>query len=246
MLRKASLAAILVGAVGVPYAVWNGDDAMQMTEGWFSGDTEAEADAQPNPPVSRPTSFNFTQPQLARDYYDTIAEVPGTVVDPWSQGQATATGPVAISIAEVLDMNITHAWVTQRFTRVTTTLADAGYDGLRVPLVTGTNETALTGSLTYYFDRSKTLQRITFHGTTGNTQELAAMLTQVLEFEKKKCLGGELYTRGWTGGTNSICRIRPASVLQAGAQSSRYEVLLEMNRPGWTTNLSETAKLLLD
>lgn len=246
MLRKASLAAILVGAVGVPYAVWNGDDAMQLTNGWFSGDAQTEVDAQDKTPASRPASYSFTQPQRAKDYYDPTADNSETIGDPSPMGQATTTGPTVISIAEVLNMNITHDWVTQRFTRVTTTLADSGYDGLRVPLVTGTSETALTGSLTYYFDRSKTLQRITFHGTTGNTQELAALLTQMLEFEPKKCLGGELYTRGWTGGTNSICRIRPASVLHAGAQSSRYEVLLEMNRPQWKSNLSPTAKLLLN
>ena len=250
MLRKASLAAILVGAVGVPYAMWNSDDALQWTNGWLSDDTEAKFDAEGQPTITRPASHTqlpaFTQPQLAQDYYDPTAYGPGAGGDQLVSGAATTTGPTTITIADVLNMNVTHDWVTQRFTRVTTTLADAGHDGLRVPLVTGTSETALTGSLTYYFDRSKTLQRITFHGTTGNPMELTALLTQVLEFDQKKCLGGELYTRGWSGGTNSICRIRPASVLHAGAQSTRYEVLLEMNRPKWKGNLSDTAKQLLN
>ena len=141
-------------------------------------------------------------------------------------------------------MDITHAWVTERFTRVTTTLADSGYDGLRVPLVSGTGARAMTGSLTYYFDRSKQLQRITFHGTTGDPQELAALLMQK-EFQQKKCLSGDLYVRGWLNRSDSICRIRPAGVLHAGAQSTRYEVLLEMNRPGWKSTLSPTAQQLL-
>ena len=251
MVRKAAYAAILAGAVGVPYAVFNGGEAMQSAGGWFSSDENSATEQSSSAARAKPTALSQTaplmQPRLAENYYDPTAYGPtatpdGTIIYP---GQATATGPAMISLPEVLSMEITHDWVTQRFTRVTTTLADVGYDGLRVPLVTGTTETALTGSLTYYFDRSRQLQRITFHGTTGNPQELIALLTQVMQFEQKKCLGGQLYTRGWMGRTNSVCRIRPAGVLHAGAQSTRYEVLLEMNRGQWKTSLSPTAKQLL-
>ena len=250
MLRKASYAAILAGAVGVPYALFNGDEAMQMADGWFTGDAQSSEETGVNQPITR---SSLSQPPTtiaapgARSYYDPTAYGPaagmGEVLYP---EQATTTGPVMISLTEVLSMNVTHAWVTQRFTRITTTLADSGYDGLRVPLVTGMGETALTGSLTYYFDRNRQLQRITFHGTTGNPQELTTLLTQMLEFEQKQCLGGELYTRGWMNRVDSVCRIRPAGILHAGAQSTRYEVLLEMNRSQWKTSLSPTAKQLLN
>ena len=253
MLRKASYAAILAGAVGVPYALFNGEEALQMTGGWFTDGEEDVTATGANAPRTQPTALSpppaaYPQPYLAENYYDPTAY--GPTVGPHgalaASPQPVATGPVMISLPEVLSMDVTHDWVTQRFTRVTTTLADAGYDGLRVPLITGTGETALTGSLTYYFDRGKQLQRITFHGTTGNPQELTALLTQVLQFQPKKCLGGELYTRGWLNRTNSVCRIRPAGVLHAGAQSTRYEVLLEMNRGQWKSSLSPTAKQLLN
>ena len=251
MMRKVSMAAVLAGAVGVPYAVWNGDEAMQLADGWFSGEEQAESESDVVTPRAQPVSqsrpYTSTQPALPGNYYDPTAHGPQGDAKSAQYGypQATTTGPVTISLAEVLSMDVSHEWVTQNFTRVTTTLADTGYDGLRVPLVTGTSETAFTGSLTYYFDESRAVKRITLHGTMGNTMELSALLTQLMEFEQKECLGGELYTRGWRGGTNSVCRIRPAGVLHAGATNTRYEVLLEMNRPQWTTNLSDAAQQLL-
>ena len=251
MLRKASFAAILAGAVGVPYAVWNGGDVTQLADGWLS-ESESDEQTTEKPPVTKPTSHTaapqFTA-QPPRDFYDPTAHDPtGAATDPYGQSayqQATLTGPTTIALAEVLRMDISHQWVTERFTRVTTTLADSGYDGLRVPLVTGTTESDLTGSLTYYFDRGKNLQRITFHGTTGNPQQLAALLAQ-REFQHKKCLSGELYTRGWMNRTDSVCRVRPAGVLHAGARNTRYEVLLEINQPGWKSTLSPTAKQLVE
>ena len=279
MLRKASFAAILAGAVGVPYAMWNGNDAMQSAGDWFSS-TEAATDGQNSEsPDARPAAYNAAHPNVATsgaqafsgpfangEYYDPTAHGPenstpvmamdssgqwiltepnGANSAPTLTGPST-TGPTALALGEFLRLDVSKSYVTGRFTRVTTALADGHYDGLRVPLVTGTHPTALTGSLTYYFDRQEQLQRITFHGTTGDPRELTAFLIQQWQFERRESLGGELYTKGWMNRTSSVCRIRPASVLHAGATNSRYEVLLEINRSQWKTSLSDTAKQLLE
>ena len=256
MLRKVSLAAILAGAVGVPYAVWNGDQAMDLTSGWFSNDADTGSetdDAQTITPAAHSSSGYSLSPSGAQ-FYDPTAykSVPYATDGAPATGEvahhpgATITGPTMTILAGVLRLDVSHAWVTQRFTRVTTTLADTSYDGLRVPLVSGTTAADVTGSLTYYFDRQQQLQRITFHGTTGDTTQLVALLTQYMEFEKQDCLGGELYTRSYLGQTTSVCRIRPASVLRSESTNSRYEILLELNRDQWKSNLSETAAQLVE
>ena len=179
MIRKAAYAAVLAGAVGVPYAMWNGEDVMQSAGDWFSGEENTGDESPLTTPSSQPTSFTSGAPGASQpgQYYDPTAYGPDLSASPtvsmdasgqWiaaqpsPTGQAptgatltgpTVNGPTTMALAEYLRMDITHGWVTQRFSRVTTTLADGSYDGLRVPLVTGTSPTALTGSLTYYFDR---------------------------------------------------------------------------------------------
>ena len=249
MLRKVTLAAILAGAVGVPYAIWKGDEASDSIGTWWNSSSDQAAGAAEETLAATPTAHSF--PQSPRSAYDPTAFdptmqpqfAPGGAMD---ETAATLTGPTVTALAEVLNMNVTQQWVSGRWSRVTTTLADTRYDGLRVPFVSGTRPTDVTGSLTYYFDRQQTLQRITFHGSTGDPQQVIELLAGHMEFEKQKSLGGELYTRVWLGRTTSVCRIRPAGVLHAGAASSRYEVLLELNRAQWKSNLSEAGKALLN
>ncbi|MCA9267786.1 MAG: hypothetical protein KDA41_04920, partial [Planctomycetales bacterium] len=154
--------------------------------------------------------------------------------------------PWTADLSEVLRMDVSPDWVKERWPRVTTTLADTHFDGLRVALVSGTQATDVTGSLTYYFDNRQTLQRVSFHGTTGDPQALAQLLTTRFNFVKENGLGGELYRETWFGRTKSICRLRPAGVFSATSGAARYEVLLEINRSAVRPGLSEVAKQLLE
>lgn len=270
MLRKATMAAVLAGAVGVPYAIWNGGNATESISRWWSSSEEQTDNGatSEHPPTATPASQTFAQnPANTYDptaYGPTVYNQPSNgapsdraivqpppaagaaLAQPPAMPQTTRSGPTAVALAEVLNLNVNRQWVTARWSRVTTALADTHYDGLRVALVTGTQPGDLSGSLTYYFDRRDTLQRITFHGVTGDPQPLIALLTGQMEFEKRKSLGGELYTRSWLGRTTSVCRIRPAAVIHAGAANSRYEVLLELNRGQWKSNLSPAARQLLN
>jgi len=279
MLRNLSLAAILAGAVGVPYAVFNADKATEFAGGLFGdshgedpdsqGSAAAASDSRQNysptsytsaeKPVYDPTAYGPSDFRRAAAPANAApanaapanaapanAEQPNGDSAESMPAQISGAGSTMAALAEVLRMDITPRWVTQRSPRVTTTLADTSYSGLRVPFVSGTRETDVTGSLTYYFDRQEKLQRITFHGTTGDPRELTALLTQHLEFEKRTALNGELYTRRWLSRTTSVCRIRPADVIHAGATNTRYEILLELNRGQWKNNLSEAAARLVE
>ena len=80
-------------------------------------------------------------------------------------------------MAEVLRFDISPAWVLQRWPRVSTDLAYLQLHGYRVPLVTGTGQADVAGSLTYYFNPSQQVQQITLRGTTGDPRAIISLLT---------------------------------------------------------------------
>jgi len=121
----------------------------------------------------------------------------------------------------------------QRWERVSAGLADIDLQGYRVPLVTGTADDDLAGSLTYYFDKQQKVQRITFHGTSGNPRKLVTLLTGRYGFLRQSTDDPSLYLYQvkWNGKPTSELRIKPARVVRADAPHSRFEIELAMKRP---------------
>ena len=60
--------------------------------------------------------------------------------------------------------------------QVATGLGQLQLQGYRVPLVSGTTEGDVAGSLTYYFNAQQQLQRIAFQGNTGDPRNLIVLL----------------------------------------------------------------------
>ncbi len=154
--------------------------------------------------------------------------------------------PPIINLGEVLRFDITPTWVMQRFPRVSTILADTQFDGLRVPLVTGTTPSDLAGTLTYYFDRYQRLQRVNLHAVTGDPTRFANELQQAYKLESEPCLGGGLYVVKWNGRVASLLHVAPAPVIYGDAPYSRYNLFLEINQPGLAYGLSPEAQNLVD
>src|SRR5581483_3994604 len=117
--------------------------------------------------------------------------------------------------------------------RVNTRLASLDLHGYRVALVTGTKESDLAGSLTYYFAPDQRVQRITFIGKSGDPSPLVALLTSRYRFKRKivddPSLALYQVKRGWK--TLSEMRIRPASSITADDPYGRFEVALVIERP---------------
>ncbi len=81
------------------------------------------------------------------------------------------------TLSEVLRFDVLPAWVLQRWPRVSTDLAHLQLQGYRVPLVTGTSESDVAGSLTYYFNSAQQVQQITLKATTGDPRTLIGLLS---------------------------------------------------------------------
>jgi uncharacterized protein DUF6690 len=136
-------------------------------------------------------------------------------------------------LGEVLQFNGTPSWVMARWPRVTASLAELDLQGYRVPLVTGTGEDDLAGSLTYYFDKEQHVAYINFHGTTGDPRKLVSLVMSRYSFVRQSTDDPSLalYQVKWNGKPLSELRIRTARVLRADQPHARYEVDLAMKRP---------------
>ncbi len=230
---------LLAGAAGGPYMLFETDAGQQARDstaeilggsdgvpgGWFTSSHSAgESTPNGDAPLLNPSSNPLN-----------------------SSGDANSLTPTPFhSLGEVLRFDITAAWITQRFPRVSTVLADTQLDGLRVPLVTGTAPSDIAGTLTYYFDRYKRLQRITLHGVTGDPTRFIKELQQVYQMQQEPSLGGGLYLLTWNGRPTSILHVTPAAVIYADAPYSRYNMLIELNQPGLEYGLSAESRQLIE
>ncbi|MGB4728401.1 MAG: DUF6690 family protein [Thermogutta sp.] len=141
-----------------------------------------------------------------------------------------------VDFGEVFRFDITPDWIVTRWPRVTASLSAIQLQGYRVPLVTGIAEDDLAGTVTYYFNASRQLQRITFEGTTGTPNRLLAFLSTYYGFVYRPTNNPSVYLfvvpeEGSRGETHSYVWIRPAPVFQANERHHRFDVSLVIERP---------------
>ena len=171
----------------------------------------------------------------------------GTPTLPQLQQQSNVSvgGGAVHDLREVLRFDITPGWLPQRFARVTTVTSNVQMDGLRVPLITGTQPNDIAGTLTYFFDASQALKRIDLHGLTGDPKPLADLMVQYYQLKPEQSLGGQLFTARWNNRVTSVMQIAPAPIIYAGADHSKYIIFLELNQPSNQYGLSEEASEIL-
>lgn len=163
----------------------------------------------------------------------------------WSQTPSMVAAPV-YDVREVIRFDMTPMGLLQRFQQVTTIPGNPHYDIQRVALSTGTQPTDLAGTLTYFFDANKVVQRIQFTGTTGDPSMIASMMVQYYRLQPEPSLGGQLFTTRWNGRVTSLMHATPAAVLQYSPNAhANYSVFMELNQPSPYYGLSEEAARFL-
>lgn len=234
--KKMRLVAILAAAVGVPFLWYNKpltEDLPASVKEWFGRQGAGWSSASSGALLEVPLT-SHVQPVLVAGPGNTpVAVLP------------TLTGPTTSDLQTVLRFDVTPRWVTERWTRVSTIRAEPGWEGMRVPVVTGTQFDDLAGSLTYYFDAQHQVRRITFHGVTGDERKLVAFVSQVYEMQPDAELAGSVHVARWNGKPTSVLRIALAPVIRSDMPHSRLEILLELNRPGVGFRLSAQSDSIL-
>jgi hypothetical protein len=118
-------------------------------------------------------------------------------------------------------------------------------DGLRVPLISGTQPYDVAGSLTYFFDTNKTVRRIQFQGVTGDEGPLMQLMIQHYRLVPERSLGGQLLTMRWNNRVTSFIHIAPAPVVSAQQPNARFAFFMEINKPTDHYGLSQQASQML-
>lgn len=139
-------------------------------------------------------------------------------------------GPEVSNFAEIFRFDLSPKAVTKRWHRVSTGLSDPRYQGYRVPLVTGTAESDLAGSLTYYFDNRPQVRRITFLGTTGDAGRLIDFLARQYGFRRVSGGNPRITTFRTHYRFSGILQITPAEVLDRDQAMTNYRVELNIER----------------
>lgn len=222
LFQRFSLAIPLALAIGVPYLLTSeSTESMRGTIGaWFAA---GPAEVTPVAGIQDPQVGRA----LALSERSTMGLPPLT---------ATVT-PVA-TLEGVLRFDITPRWVMDNWPHVSTTRADGDLDGLRVPLITGTNPQDVAGSLTYYFDRQRVVQRVALDGVVGDERHLVSVVTRVFHLEADLQAGAGIYVSKWNGEATSALWIRRAPVVSADNPYQKFEFALELNRPSHYFGLS--------
>jgi len=211
MLRPRWLVLALAAATGGPYLVhaWN-----EPTSALW----------QNLPDVSRAASSTPTSTAEPAATSTPTVGPPRRAVSP--------RGDQVPPLAELLRFDRSKAWVLGHWSRISTGLAELDLEGYRVTLVTGTGEGDLAGSLTYYFNPQQRVERITFRGTTGNGQPLAALLGAQYGFSRQLTENPSLflYRPSDKSEVTGELRIKTAAVVHNDDPYSRFDVDLVMTR----------------
>lgn len=171
-----------------------------------------------------------TSPPPASTLSAAPVEGPGSLI---YTSPAPLEGTRFHSIDQVLRFDITKDWVYRNWARKTTWPTDVGLVGVRVPLVTGTDIAALSGSLTYFFNAQGQLEHITFRGRTGDSTALVNYLTRTYQLQwTSSAIGEQLYQVKQGQRVQSELRTRPEAVLWATSPHNSVAVELELARPG--------------
>jgi hypothetical protein len=139
-------------------------------------------------------------------------------------------GPEISNFAEVFRFDLAQQAITQNWSRVSTGLSDPRWQGYRVPLMTGTSDSDLAGSLTYYFDGAPKMRRITFLGTTGNPQRLVEFLSRQYGFRRFQNGNARITAYRVRYRFTGLLQIMPAEVLDKHLASTNYRIELSLER----------------
>lgn len=148
--------------------------------------------------------------------------------------------PTVHNLRDIFRFDITPNWVKSRWPRVSSVGSRDGMDGFRVPVVTGTTVSDIHGSLTYYFNKQHTVQRILFHGYCGDASRLIELVMSDFGFTAKHTHSAGLYLRTYMGKPVGALRIINAAVVRADQPNDHLQVTLEVNNIHGPFKMSES------
>jgi hypothetical protein len=213
-MKKLFFLGLLIGSFAIPYLLSQGGGT-PLASLWNKTSASADGEEADDAP-----SLKWP-----------VAEVAGVAESAAPIDRDVEWAPT-VPFDRALSFNATIPWVLGTWPQVSTGIVDKDLFGYRVPLVTGTAEDDVTGSLTYYFGGDKTLRRIVLEGDTGDARRLVALLSaryQVLRHLTDE-QGVFYYRSSQDSLIQTELKVRPRGIVQAAVPHQRFVVSLQMSR----------------
>jgi hypothetical protein len=161
------------------------------------------------------------------------------------RGSLPTMAPQPVDFREFFRFDATPDWVVQKYGRVSTVTSEKELDGYRVVLVTGAGLRDLAGTLTYYFDKYRQVQRLEFQGVTGDPSVLIDLMTRYYYFVPRPVLGSQLYLVTWNTTPTGIMEVTRAGMVYSANQNGQFKVYLEINQPNVPGGLSDIGEKII-
>ncbi len=245
--RRLTTAMLAAAAIGGPYVASEtepGREAVSKVSGLVQG-SSGESGRKKNfsLPSTESSYHAHYQTEALRNPQQTFQAASNRVLID-SKPVSLVGGPIH-DLRDVLRFDISPTWVSQRFARVTTVLAELQLDGLRVPLVTGPQPNDLAGTMTYYFDHAGALQRVNIHGFIGDPAELAQTMQSYYRMAPEPTLDAGVMAVRWNGVITGLVKLTRAPVMHQDQPYQKYTVFLELNQPNLPYGLSHAAQQIV-
>lgn len=202
-----------------------------------------------DPDVSLPKSKKYTGsvPVAQASYpvagqYDRSSGYAGQAQQPGQQMQRSSSVPNTslpggdIPLPHLLSFDTTPEWITSNWDRVTTRLGELDLQGWRVPYARRVDDFA--GSVTYYFDRARNVQRIVLHGYTSDATEYVQLAKSHYQMQRVPNPNFDLFVATVSRRPIGGMRLNYAPVLDSRTGAKRCNILLELNRNGTEYGMS--------
>lgn len=182
----------------------------------------------------------WAQPGMMPDFAKTETVVfPGDANGPDLSAQPMSFTPT-IDLSSLFRFDVSKQFVTTKWDRVSTCPTNNGLHGMRVALVTGTNSWDLHGSLTYWFDASHRVQRITYRGWTGDASRLLQILGSQHQLKPQPTHWAGAYLSKRSG-----LLMKYPAVIDKSNSVQQLALILELNNPRGKSALSDDFRSLL-
>lgn len=254
MFSRIRIAALIAAAAGTPYVAsetqWGRDaigtvsSTAKSTSVPGFGNASATSTSYGNHAHHEVETLRRSDSDRFRYEEDLARKLGGLPSDPGATPQVT--GIRVQDLRSVMRFDISPDWVISQFARVSTVLADVKLEGLRVPIVTGTQASDIAGTLTYYFDHRQKLQRLTLHGFTGDPGRIVQTMTSDYGLAPEPALEAGVYTKRWNGNPVHFLRLSFAPVVYSDAVHQKYTVFLELNQPNLIYGVSPEAQKIVN
>lgn len=211
---------ILVGAIGIPLVMWSESGKL---------DPRAWVESIKNGELFQSASLGTAENELGSSFANQVGGEPTMAgFGPPSEQLITPVN----SPTDIFRFDVYPDWVRSQWPRVSTAPVLPDLYGMRVAVVTGTSPWDLHGSLTYYFDETQKVQKVSFVGNTTDVSRLISSLSAEYGFRQYEENSPGLYVAIKSGKPFGVIQFQYANVIRVKDSSNQVFVSIELNRPG--------------